>query len=155
MTPERLRTADFEYHLPPDLIAQEPTPTRGGSRLLIIRRRPPEMSRDQPVLADSTFAELPALIPPGDLLVLNTTKVRHARLLGSRPSGTPAEILLIHPAADGTWIAMGKPGTALRPGKRITLGPGAELETVEVLQDGNRVVRFVGLSAQEAMTRYG
>jgi S-adenosylmethionine:tRNA ribosyltransferase-isomerase len=113
------------------------------------------MSPDQPVLADSTFAELPALIAPGDLLVLNTTKVRHARLLGRRPSGTPAEILLIHPAADGTWIAMGKPGTALRPGKRITLGPGAELETVEVLQDGNRVVRFVGLSAQEAMTRYG
>jgi S-adenosylmethionine:tRNA ribosyltransferase-isomerase len=128
---------------------------RGGSRLLIVRRRPPVMSNDPPMLADSTFAKLPALMAPGDLLVLNTTKVRHARLLGTRPSGTPAEILLIHPAADGTWIAMGKPGTALRPGKRITLGRGAWLETVEVLQDGNRVVRFVGVSAEEAMTQYG
>ncbi|MGH7535423.1 MAG: tRNA preQ1(34) S-adenosylmethionine ribosyltransferase-isomerase QueA, partial [Gemmatimonadales bacterium] len=107
------------------------------------------------VLVDSFFAQLPSLIPPGDLVVLNTSRVRRARLLGTRSSGSPAEVLLIHPDAGGTWLAMGQPGSALQPGKRIALGPEAWVETVEVLEDGNRRVRFVGLSADEAMTRFG
>jgi S-adenosylmethionine:tRNA ribosyltransferase-isomerase len=148
LTPEHLRTADFDYHLPPDLIAQEPLPDRGASRLLVVER-------DGAALADSQFAELPSLIPPGDLLVLNTTRVRHARFHGTRASGTAAEILLIHPGPGGAWVAMGKPGSALRPGKRITLGPDASVETVAVLDDGNRLVRFIGLSPEEAIRRYG
>jgi S-adenosylmethionine:tRNA ribosyltransferase-isomerase len=148
LTPERLRTADFEYELPTDLIAQEPLPDRGGSRLLLVQR-------DNRRLTDSHFTELPSLVSAGDLLVINTSRVRHARLTATRQSGAPAEVLLIHPAADGTWIAMGKPGTALRPGKRVGLGPGAWVETVEVLSDGNRLVRFIGISAEEAMRRYG
>jgi S-adenosylmethionine:tRNA ribosyltransferase-isomerase len=83
--------------------------------------------------------------------VLNTTRVRHARLLGTRPSGAPAEVLLIHPEVGGTWVAIGKPGSALRPGKRIALGGGIEVETVAVLEDGERRVRFVGGSADDAM----
>ena len=148
MTPERLRTADFEYELPTDLIAQEPLPDRGGSRLLLVRRHDGR-------LVHSRFTELPSLISAGDLLVINTTRVRHARLSATRQSGAPAEVLLIHPGPDGTWIAMGKPGTALRPGKRVGLGPGEWVETVEVLSDGNRMVRFVGIDAEEAMLRYG
>jgi S-adenosylmethionine:tRNA ribosyltransferase-isomerase len=148
LTPERLRTADFDYQLPTQLIAQEPLPDRGGSRLLIVQR-------DGQQLVDSRFAEFPALISAGDLVVLNTTRVRHARLLATRPSGAPAEVLLIHPEAGGTWIAMGKPGTALRPGKRVGLGPGEWVETLEVLDDGNRRIRFIGISAESAMQRYG
>jgi S-adenosylmethionine:tRNA ribosyltransferase-isomerase len=148
LTPERLRTADFDYELPILLIAQEPLPDRGGSRLLVVQR-------EERSLADSRFAELPALISAGDLLVLNTTRVRHARLIATRPSGGSAEVLLIHPRVDGTWIAMGKPGTALRPGKRVALEPGAWVETLEIMEDGNRVVRFIGTSAEEAMQRYG
>jgi S-adenosylmethionine:tRNA ribosyltransferase-isomerase len=148
LTPEPLRTADFEYELPTDLIAQEPLPDRGGSRLLLVQR-------DSRRLVDSRFAELPSLIPAGDLLVINTTRVRHARLAATRQSGAPAEVLLIHPGANGTWIAMGKPGTALRPGKRVGLGPGEWVETVGVLSDGNRLVRLIGISAEEAMRRYG
>ena len=111
---------------------------------------------DRPgAFTDAHFADLPGLLAPGDLLVINTTKVRHARLLGTRPSGAPAEILLIHPAPDDTWVAIGKPGSALRPGKRVTLGPGAVVETMDVLPDGNRVVRFVGMTAEDAMSRYG
>ena len=106
-------------------------------------------------LVDSVFSGLPSLIAPGDLLVLNTTKVRHARLPARRPSGAPAEVLLIHPGADGTWVALGKPGAALRPGKRVELGPEAWVETVEVLGNGNRLVRFIGVSAEEAISRYG
>jgi S-adenosylmethionine:tRNA ribosyltransferase-isomerase len=148
LTPEHLHTADFDYHLPPDLIAQEPLPDRGASRLLVVERKTSQ-------LADSRFAELPSLIPPGDLLVLNTTRVRHARFLGTRASGAATEILLIHPGPDGDWVAMGKPGSALRPGKRITLGPDASVETIAILDDGNRVVRFIGLSPDEAIQRYG
>ena len=106
-------------------------------------------------LEDTQFADLVRLIPPGDLLVLNTTRVRHARLLGTRPSGAPAELLLIHPTGADIWLAMGKPGSALRPGKKIALGTGAAVEILEVLPDGNRIVRFVGISPEEAIQRYG
>ena len=148
MTPERLRTADFEYELPTDLIAQEPLPDRGGSRLLLVQR-------DEGGLVDTRFAELPSLISRGDLVVVNTSRVRHARLSATRRSGAQAEVLLIHPAGDGTWIALGKPGSALRPGKRVGIGPEEWIETLAVLDDGNRVVRFIGISAEEAMRRYG
>ncbi len=180
MTSERLRTADFDYDLPPELIAQEPLTERAGSRLLVVirndrrqgpadRRRIPRtgvlprrislMGDRTPIgtsaVVDSAFSELPSLIAPGDLLILNTTKVRHARLLGSRQSGAQAEVLLIHPGVEGTWVAMGQPGSALRPGKRIELGPEAWVETIEVLSDGNRLVRFIGVTADEAIRRYG
>ncbi len=148
MSEPGFRVADFDYHLPPELIAQTPSPVRGGSRLL-------DVDRSGGTLADRAFADLADLIPAGDLLVLNSTKVRHARLLGTRASGRPAEVLLIHPAADGCWIAMGQPGSALKPGKRITFGDEAAVETVAVLDGPNRLVRFVGISAEEAMTRFG
>jgi S-adenosylmethionine:tRNA ribosyltransferase-isomerase len=153
LTPERLRTADFDYQLPPELIAQEPLPERGDSRLLIVHRN--QTAVKGPELEDSYFQQLVQLIPPGDLLVINTTRVRHARLVGTRPSGAPAEILLIHPGTDDTWIAMGRPGSALRPGKRIALGPNAWVETVELASEGMRRVRFLGITPEEAMARYG
>jgi len=149
-----LRTRDFDYALPPELIAQEPPAERGESRLLVVRR-PAGGGDTMPALDDRRFTDFPSLIPPGDLLVLNSTRVRHARLLGTRPSGAPAEVLLLHPAAGDAWLAMGKPGSALRPGRRIRLGDDAEIETVEVREDGHRVVRFVGLDAAAAIARYG
>jgi S-adenosylmethionine:tRNA ribosyltransferase-isomerase len=153
LTPERFRTADFQYDLPPELIAQEPLPDRGGSRLLVVQRN--RLPNAASALADAHFDDLPDLIPSGDLLVVNTTRVRHARLLGSRPSGRPAEVLLIHPSAGDTWTAIGRPGSALQPGARVILGPGASIETVEVLPNGHRLVRFLGISAEEAMRQYG
>ena len=184
-----LRTADFDYSLPPELIAQEPLPDRAGSRLLVVlrseRRRTAATDRRaehraapgrrtnqafrQPVplpgqgrsvaggvLSDGRFSQLSSLIPSGDLVVINTTRVRHARLLGTRASGAPAEVLLIHPAADGeSWVALGKPGSALQPGKRIALDGQVEIETLEVLSDGNRRVRFLGATAEAAIARFG
>jgi S-adenosylmethionine:tRNA ribosyltransferase-isomerase len=183
-----LRTADFDYDLPLELVAQEPLADRAASRMLVVvraergdtrvadRRATPRPSSARrvsgtflrpdllpggqravrgSVLVDSHFAQLTSLIPPGDLLVLNTTRVRHARLLGTRASGAPAEVLLIHPGTDGAWVAMGKPGSALQPGKRITLGDGVVVETVEVLADGHRLVRFLGASATDAIAKFG
>ncbi len=159
MAERPLVLADFDYELPAELIAQEPVGVRGESRLLVVDRNAGGEAAGSPVagdlLRDAMFGDLPSLIPAGDLLVLNTTRVRHARLLGTRPSGGEAEVLLIHPATDDTWIAMGRPGSAMRPGKRITLGPEVSVETLEVLDDGNRIVRFVGASAAEAIARYG
>jgi S-adenosylmethionine:tRNA ribosyltransferase-isomerase len=188
LTPDgQLRTADFDYDLPPELIAQEPLVERAASRLLVVLRadrratgapdrrasarpssarrvggtfRPETLPGDRrsvqgSVLIDSQFPHITSLIPPGDLLVINTTKVRHARLLGTRPSGAPAEVLLIHPGTDGAWVAMGRPGSALQPGKRIELGDGVRVETVEVLPDGHRLVRFLGASAADAIAKFG
>jgi S-adenosylmethionine:tRNA ribosyltransferase-isomerase len=187
--PVPLRTDDFEYDLPPELIAQEPAPDRGGSRLLMALRvdrrsgvaddrrtneRPTDLATRRgsgvfrqtelssnangaagAVLVDSLFSQLPSLISPGDLVVLNTSKVRHARLTGVRASGAPAELLLIRPGGDGSWLAMGKPGSALQPGKQVRFGDGVAADILSVLPDGNRVVRFVGATAEEAMARYG
>ena len=156
-----LRTSDFDYDLPPELIAQTPPPVRGESRLLVVRRdtgmaeRQDDSSRPPALPASRLFSDLPELIPPGDLLVLNSTKVRHARLLGRRPSGAPAEVLLLHPAEADSWVAMGQPGSALLPGKRIDLGQGISVETVELLSEGYRRVRVCGATAEEAMNRVG
>jgi len=150
-----VRTSDFDYSLPSELIAQTPSPARGDSRLLVIRRDDAPPAPPAPPLEDRLFGDLPALVNPGDLLVVNSTRVRHARLLGTRPSGAPAEVLLIHPTADGSWIGLGQPGSALRPGKRITLGDGVEIETVEALEGPVRRFRFHGATAETAMRRFG
>ncbi len=145
---QSLATADFDYVLPAELIAQVPTASRGASRLLLL-------DRGRGTLEDRQFVDLAELVPAGDLLVLNSTRVLHARLLGRRPTGAAAEVLLVHPAPDDTWIAMGKPGAALRIGRRILLGDGLEIETVEVLEGPTRRVRFHGGTAEEAMRRFG
>ncbi len=156
MSPDRpYSLADFEYELPPDLIAQRPTARRGESRLLLVQRRGAGKRHGPGSLTDLPFSALTDLVPAGDLVVLNTTRVRHARFLGTRVSGAPAEVLLIHPDPDGGWVALGKPGTALRPGKRVRIGPDVFIETVRVLEDGHRLVRFVGCTAEEAVGRYG
>ena len=149
-----LRTSDFDYPLPSELIAQTPSRWRGESRLLVVGGKE-ATKQGQPSFQDLQFSELIDLIPPGDLLVLNTSRVLHARLLGRRASGAPAEVLLIHPAGDGTWIAMGKPGSALRPGRPVDLGQGISVETVELMKEGYRRVRLIGATAEEAMERVG
>ena len=153
MAERPLVLADFDYELPGELIAQEPVGVRGESRLLVVEKAG-GLEGSVP-FRDAKFKDLLSLIPAGDLLVLNSTRVRHARLLGTRPSGGEAEVLLIHPGTGDTWIAMGRPGSAMRPGKRITLAPGVFVETMTVLDDGNRVVRFVGTSAETAIAQFG
>lgn len=155
-----LRTADFEYDLPPELIAQHPPARRGESRLLVVQRAEPRLqpraaSQRVSEVRDARFPDLLQLIPPGDLLVLNSTRVRHARLLGRRPTGAPAEVLLLHPTVRDCWVAIGKPGHALRPGRRIRLGGDVEIETVEVLESAERVVRAVGATMEDAIARFG
>jgi S-adenosylmethionine:tRNA ribosyltransferase-isomerase len=152
LTERQYTASDFDYELPPELIAQTPIEERTASRLLLVAR---ECEPTGHMLEDLIFSDLLTLIPAGDLLVLNTTRVRPARLIGRRPSGAAAEVLLIRPASQGGWLALGKPGSALEPGKRVELEPGVWVDTLEVLPDGHRRVQVVGATAEEIMQRRG
>src|SRR5919206_3440961 len=94
------RTSDYDFTLPEELIAQTPLARRDASRLMVV-------DRTAGTIAHRTFADLPALMAPGDALVLNTTRVFRARLLGRRDSGAPAEVMLLRALAEpGTFEAM-------------------------------------------------
>jgi S-adenosylmethionine:tRNA ribosyltransferase-isomerase len=149
-----LRTHDFEYPLPPELIAQTPLPERSASRLLVL-------DRAAGAVAHRHFTDLIDLVAPEDVLVLNASRVIAARLLGKREggsgmSGGPAELLLVGEHADGSWTAMGHPGGKLKPGRRVRFGPDSEVEILAVLGGGLRRVRFVGtLDARATIAAYG
>ncbi len=147
--PRGLRSSDFDYDLSADRIAQEPLPDRAASRLLVLERATGAITHRQ-------FPDIVDLIPPGDVLVLNTSRVIPARLHGKRESGNTAEILLVRSLPDGTWLAMGHPGGKLKPGRRVTFGDDSALEVVEVLGGGLRRVRFTdALDAQATVAKYG
>ncbi len=141
--------ADFDYDLPPERIAQHPLPDRDSSRLLVLQRATGAITHRQ-------FPDVADLIPAGDVLVLNTSRVIAARLHGKRESGNAAEILLVRALPDGTWLAMGHPGGKLKPGRRVTFGEDSAVEIVQVLGGGLRRVRFVGaLDARATVAQYG
>ena len=143
------RTSDFDYDLPSGQIAQHPLPDRDASRLLVFERATGETRHLH-------FRDLPELIPPGDLLVINTSRVIPARLHGKREGGQHAEFLLVRELADDTWLAMAHPGGKLKPGRRVTFGEDSAVEIVEVLGGGLRRVRFVGaLDARATLDKYG
>ena len=144
-----MHLSDFDYNLPPEQIAQNPLPDRSASRLLVL-------DRASGATRHLHFHDLPTLIPPGDLLVINTSRVIPARLHGKRETGNVAELLLVREREDGTWLAMGHPGGKLKPGRRVTFGADSAVEIVEVLGGGLRRVRFVGaLDARATLAKYG
>ena len=132
-----MKTSDFSYELPERLIAQDPLEDRSASRLMVLPRKEGEISH-------RTFKDLPEYLRPGDCLVINDTKVIPARLLGVREGLTGAvEILLLKKLSKDQWECLVRPGKKLRVGVRVSFGEGlltAEIE--EVLEDGNRIVRF-------------
>jgi S-adenosylmethionine:tRNA ribosyltransferase-isomerase len=102
------------------------------------------------------FRDLADIVPAGDLLVLNTTRVRRARLLGQRASGAPAEILLLSPLGGGRWEAMVKPGAKLKPGRVVRVAAGFDVRIVESTDEHTRIVRLeVDGDADEAIERHG
>jgi S-adenosylmethionine:tRNA ribosyltransferase-isomerase len=144
-----LRTSDFEYDLPPSLIAQDPLPDRAASRLLVLDRASSSTRHTR-------FADIADLVAPEDVLVLNVSRVIPARLHGKREAGSEAELLLVRELPDGSWIAMGHPGGKLKPGRRVTFGDDSAVEIVERLGGGLRRVRFVGaLDAPATLAKYG
>jgi S-adenosylmethionine:tRNA ribosyltransferase-isomerase len=205
--PAPLPTSAFDYELPDSLIAHHPTPARDASRLLVVQR-------DTGALEHRIFRDVVELIEPGDVLVLNETRVIPARLLGRRPGGGEAEIVLLHAAATGShgsgpadhrtaataahpdqhergpatavpqpdqpergsvaaltqpdrpaaadadwppeWVALVRPGGKLRAGRVVSVGDALDVEILQMLPDGTRLVRLhTPLAVRDAVERYG
>jgi len=146
------RVSDYAYELPAGLIAQHPAARRDDSRLLVIPRSGALEHRGIPDLLD--------LLEPGDLLVVNESRVLPARLLGRKTTGAQAEILLLSPTQPDrdpwVWEALVRPGRKLRPGAVVVVSDDLRIEILEVVPSGNRIVRLqTDLSVEEAMDRYG
>jgi S-adenosylmethionine:tRNA ribosyltransferase-isomerase len=147
-----MRTSDFDYDLPPECIAQTPVEPRDAARLLVLDRRSGQIEH-------TVFHHLGNYLRPGDLLVLNETRVIPARLFAHKPTGGKVELLLLHPEAGGpvgspeTWeVLVG--GKGLTAGKRLILEDGLQAEIVAVLEGSRRLVRF-SEPVQEHLSRLG
>jgi S-adenosylmethionine:tRNA ribosyltransferase-isomerase len=142
-------TADYDFALPADRIAQIPAPARDDSRLMVVDRASGRIDHRQ-------FRDLPDLLNSEDVLVLNTTRVMRARLLGRRDSGAPAEVLLLRRVGDDRFEAMVSPGGKLKPGRVVHVAPGFDVEVERVTERRTRVVRLrAELPVAEAIERYG
>lgn len=132
-----MKTSDFYFDLPEELIAQTPLEKRDTSRLLVLDRESGQTTHMH-------FFDLPKLLRPGDCLVLNDSRVLPARLLGHRiPSGGAAEVLLLVDRGEKVWECLVRPGRKVRTGTRLSFGDGLlTAEVVEVLDNGNRLIRF-------------
>lgn len=135
---ERTRLSDFDYDLPPQLIAQEPVAERDRSRMLVLRR-------DGGRLEHRIFTAFSDYLEAGDLLVLNNTRVIPARLRGERlPDGGKAELLLLHRLGGEEWIAMVRPGRKLRPGAAVQFAGGLQARIKDYAGRGQRLVTLSG-----------
>lgn len=132
-----MNTADFDFHLPEELIAQTPLEKRDSSRLLIVDRETGQFS-------DQHFDNIIDQLEPGDALVMNNTRVLPARLYGTKPeTGGHVELLLLKNTQGDFWEVLAKPAKRLRVGTRVSFGDGRLTATVtEELEHGGRIVRF-------------
>ncbi len=143
------KTSDYDFELPAQLIAQRPLARRDASRLMVVNRA-------AGTIVHRTFSDIAELIDPRDVVVVNRTRVFRARLLGTRASGAPAEILLLKPLGDGLYEAMVSPGGKLKPGRHVDIAPGFSAEILEVTERRTRVVRLESdLPLDEAIERFG
>ena len=131
-----MKTSDFFFELPEELIAQTPLERRDMSRLM-------RLDRQNGSVEHRHFYELPEFLKAGDCLVLNDSRVLPARLLGSRLSGGAVEVLLLRDLGGGKWECLTRPGRKTRPGTELSFGDGELTATVtDVISDGNRIVEF-------------
>jgi len=131
-----MKTHDFFYHLPEELIAQTPLEKRDTSRLMVLNRISGEVTHKH-------FYDILDYRNPGDCLVMNDSRVLPARLLGHRPTGGAVEVLLLRDLGNKCWECLCKPGRKMQPGNEVIFGDGELTATVkEVREDGNRVVEF-------------
>jgi S-adenosylmethionine:tRNA ribosyltransferase-isomerase len=150
-----MNVSDFDFELPAELIAQAPAPERGSSRLLVLRKTTGQIEHSQ-------VSQLPELLRPGDLLVVNDTKVFPARLLGTRvPSGGAVECLLLANRGEGLWDALVHPGQKLRPGSQMLFRGSRHVLRGEILErhfHGRRTIRLWaenGASVEDAIDAIG
>ena len=135
-TGEGLKTSDFYFDLPEELIAQDPLLDRSSSRLLMLDKK-------TGVTKHETFKNVIDYLNPGDCLVLNNTKVIPARLIGNRETGGAVEVLLLKRHASDVWECLVKPGKKCKPGAKLVFGDGIlKAEVMETVEEGNRLIQF-------------
>ena len=132
-----MKTSDFDYELPEELIAQDPLEDRTSSRLLVLDKNTGERKH-------TIFHEIIDYLNPGDCLVINNTKVIPARLIGEREeTGGKVEVLLLKRKENNIWETLVKPGKKARPGTRLVFGGGLlRAEVKEIVDEGNRLIQF-------------
>ena len=131
-----MKTHDFWYDLPEELIAQTPLEQRDSSRLLVMDRKTGQINHNH-------FFDIVDYLEPGDCLVMNDSRVLPARLLGNRSTGGAVELLLLKDLGDKKWECLAKPGRKLQAGQEVAFGDGKLTATIlQVQDDGNRVVEF-------------
>ena len=131
-----MKTSDFYFELPPELIAQTPLTRRDASRLL-------HLNRSSGVIEHRHFYDIVEYLRPGDCLVMNDSRVLPARLLGHRPTGGAVEVLLLRDLGEKCWECLVKPGKKMQVGQEVSFGGGELTATVTAVQeDGNRIVEF-------------
>lgn len=131
-----MKTSDFKYDLPEELIAQTPLEQRDASRLMVLNRKTGEVVHRH-------FYDVLDYLQPGDCLVMNDSRVLPARLYGRRPTGGVVEVLLLRDLGEKCWECLCKPGRKMQVGNEIIFGDGELTATVKAVQDdGNRVVEF-------------
>ena len=149
MPPIGSRTADYDFVLPADRIAQVPTQRRDQSRLMVVDRATGSIEHRH-------FADVASLIASGDTLAVNTTRVFRARLLGTRQTGGKAEVFLLKPLGEDRFEALVHPGGKLKPGRTVRISAELEVEVLEVTERRTRIVRLKSpLPVSEAIERYG
>jgi S-adenosylmethionine:tRNA ribosyltransferase-isomerase len=148
--PLGLLTSDYDFDLPEELIAQTPLARRDASRLMVL-------DRAAGTIEHRRFHELPSLLRPSDLLVVNRSRVVKARLLGTRiGSGAPAEIFLLAPLGADRYEAMVSPGGKLKPGRVVEIAPGFTVEIVSVTERRTRIVQLRAEDGvEQAIERHG
>ena len=150
-----LRTSDFDYHLPPELIAQTPAEPRDSSRLLVLDHA------ESGGVEHRTFRDLTEYLRPGDLMVFNRSRVIPARLHGTElRSGARVEVLLVRRLAPCVWQALGRPGRRLRDGAEVTIAPSSRAGSthtvrVEILETHENGLRTVRLSDESHLDSLG
>jgi len=127
-----MRVSDFDFELPPGLIAQSPASPRDSARLLAVGKN----------LQDLGIADLPRLVRPGDVLVVNDTRVIPVRLAGKKDSGTKIQVTLLKPLASGAWQVLARPGRKLSSGDRITFADGFSCDVAGKGEDGQITLTF-------------
>ena len=134
---EKMKTSEFYFDLPEELIAQHPVDPRDSCRMLCLDRKTGAIRHQH-------FYDLPDLLEPGDLLVLNDSRVLPARLIGKREdTGSPIEFLLLNQHELDVWETLVRPGKHAKIGKRFVFGGGLlRAEVTDIIEDGNRIVRF-------------
>ncbi|MBW6464508.1 MAG: tRNA preQ1(34) S-adenosylmethionine ribosyltransferase-isomerase QueA [Dethiobacteria bacterium] len=133
---EFYKLSDYDYRLPPELIAQEPLPERDSSRMMVLHR-------NSGIIENTFFKNFSSYLRRGDILVLNNTRVIPARLIG-RIAGkdTPAELLLLRKETNAVWVCMVKPGRKLKPGASVTFPLGVKANVTGYAEEGLRLVAF-------------